>query len=138
LLNGGFVTRHWGIGWRSLRLAVALGALACGHGNDHKPINIRDFSESRPLRDSLLKLVPLGTSLAPALDVMVRSGFKCDTAFHATITVVDGKLGSGPPDMYCWASNRLFTGFQKRVWTVVFLYDSTGVRDVIPHGDIEP
>src|SRR5882757_6793626 len=122
------MARDRGAGWTSLRIAIALGALACGHGNDQKPINIRDFSESRPLRDSLLKLVPPRTSLAKANDVMVRSGFKCDTAFHATITVVDGKLGSGPPDMYCWASNRRFTGFQKRVWTVVFLYDSAGIR----------
>jgi hypothetical protein len=132
------MTRDRGVGWTSLRIAIVLGALACGRGSDQKPINIRDFSESRPLRDSLLKLVPPGTSLAPALDVMVRSGFKCDTAFHATTLVVDGKVGSGPPDMYCWASNRLFTGFQKRVWTVVFLYDSAGIRDVIPHGDIQP
>ena len=65
--------RDVSIEWKSVRVAVALGALialACTSRGDPKPIDIRDFSEARPVNDSLKKLVPVGTPVPRAQAVM--------------------------------------------------------------------
>ena len=129
--------------WKSVRVALALGALVtlgCGSGGDPKPIDIRDFSEARPVNDSLKKLVPVGTPVPRAQAVMEQSGFKCDPQRRSAITVdvVTGKLGSGPPTLQCWNSNRISLGLQHRDWTVVYRYDSAGVRDVTAGYIIQP
>jgi hypothetical protein len=132
---------HYRSGWKSLRVALALGtlvSLACGSGGDPKPIDIRDFSEARPVNDSLKKLVPVGTPVPRAQALMEQSGFKCDPKRHSTITVVNGKLGSGPPTLECWNSNRISLGLQHRDWHVVYRYDSAGVRDVTAGYIIQP
>ena len=129
--------------WKSVRVALALGALVtlgCSQGGDPKPIDIRDFSEARPVNDSLKKLVPVGTPVPRAQALMEQSGFKCDPQMRSAITVdvVTGKLGSGPPTLQCWNSNRISLGRQHRDWTVVYRYDSAGVRDVTAGYIIQP
>jgi hypothetical protein len=127
--------------WKSVRVALALGALVtlgCGSRGDPKPIDIRDFSEARLVNDSLKKLVPVGTPVPRAQAVMEQSGFKCDPKRYSTITVVNGKLGSGPPILECWNSNRISLGLQHRDWTVVYRYDSAGVRAVTAGYIIQP
>ena len=130
----------------ALRVVLGLGAvcavvmtLACERGNQ-KPIDIRDFSETARMNDSLQKLVPAGTTIAQAQTLMEQSGFKCDPARRSTITVdtVPGKLGAGPPRLECWNSNRFFPWFQHRDWTVVYRYDSAGIRDVTASYIIQP
>jgi len=127
--------------WKSGQVALPVGALVtpgCGAGGDPKPIDIRDFSEARPVNDSHRRLVPLGTPVPRAQALMEQSGFKCDPAWHSTITVVNGKLGSGPPTLECWNSNRIFLGLKHRDWTVVYRYDSAGVRDVTAGYIVQP
>jgi hypothetical protein len=128
-------------GWKSVRVAFALGALAalgCTSQRDPKPIDISDFSEARPVNDSLKKLVPVGTPVPRAQALMEQSGFRCDPARYSTITVVNGKLGSRPPTLECWNSNRISLGLQHRDWRVVYRYDSAGVRDVTAGYIIQP
>ena len=130
-------------GWKSMRFAFALGALVtlgCGSRGDPKPIDIRDFSEARPVNDSLKKLVPVGTPVPRAQALMEQSGFTCDPERRSAITVdvVTGKLGSGPPTLECWNSNRISLGLQHRDWRVVYRYDSAGVRDVTAGYIIQP
>jgi hypothetical protein len=137
------VARDLSIRWKSGRVAVALGALVtlgCSSGGDPKPIDIRDFSEARPVNDSLKKLVPVGTPVPRAQALMEQSGFKCDPQRRSAITVdvVTGKLGSGPPTLECWNSNRISLGLQHRDWRVVYRYDSAGVRDVTAGYIIQP
>jgi hypothetical protein len=135
------VAREVSIEWKSVRVSVAVGALValgCTSRGDPKPIDIRDFSTAAHLNDSLTKLVPVGTSVPRAQAVMVQSGFKCDVARYSAIAVVNGKLGSGPPTLECWNSNRIFPGLQHRDWTVVYRYDSAGVRDVTAWYIIQP
>ena len=130
-------------GWQSVRVAFSLGALAalgCTSQGDPKPIDIRDFSEARPVNDSLKKLVPVGTPVPQAQALMEQSGFTCDPQRRSAITVdvVTGKLGSGPPTLECWNSNRISLGLQHRDWHVVYRYDSAGVRDVTAGYIIQP
>jgi hypothetical protein len=124
-----------------MRIALVLGALACGRGNDQKPIDIGDFTEAAPLNDSLRKLVPAGTPVPTAQALMEQSGFKCDPEFHSTITVdiAAGKLGSGPPRLECWASRRIPPlWFNHQDWTVVYEYDGARVRSVNASSIIQP
>lgn len=137
------MVRDLSIGWKSVLVVVAIGAvliLGARRGGGPKPIDIRDFGDEGPMNDTLKKLVPIGTPVPRAEALMHQSGFRCDPARHSTITVdvTNGKLGSGPPTLECWNSNRIFPGYKHRDWTVVYKYDSAGVRGVNASYIIQP
>jgi hypothetical protein len=126
---------------KSALVVVAIGAvliLGARRRGDPKPVDIRDFGDAAPMTDTLQKLVPVGTPVPQAEALMHESGFRCDPALRARITVVDGKLGSGPPQLYCWNSNRIFPWTNHRDWTVVYDYDSAGIRGVYASAIIQP
>jgi hypothetical protein len=124
-----------------VQLIVGLFAfLACGCSAERapKPVDIRDFSSGPALRDTLLRLVPRGTPVSRAQKLMEESGFKCDQRAGIVMDPVARKLGSGPPHLECWNSNRIFPWYQHRDWTVSYRYDSAGVTDVIAGYIIQP
>ena len=137
------MVRDLSMRWKSVLVVVVIGAviiLARRSGGDPKPVDIRDFGDAAPMNDTLQKLVPAGTPVPLAEALMHKSGFRCDPARRSTITVdvAKGKLGAGPPRLECWNSNRIFPGYQHRDWTVVYNYDTAGVRDVRASYIIQP
>lgn len=120
-------------------LAGFLAFLACGcRERAPKPVEISEFSEGGELRDTLQRLVPRGTPVSRAQVLMEESGFKCGQRAGIVVNQVAGKLGSGPPHLECWNSSRIFPGIQRRDWTIVYRYDSSGVTDVIAGYIIQP
>lgn len=117
---------------------IAFLACSCRAERAQKPVDIRDFRSGAVLRDTLQRLVPRGTPVSRAQTLMEESGFQCGQRAGIVVDRVGGKLGSGPPYLECWNSNRIFPGFQHRDWTVVYRYDSAGVADVIAGYIIQP
>jgi hypothetical protein len=126
---------------QSARFVTALAAiLAIGCGKDRDPmrIHLRDFDNGPALADTLKRLVPPGTSLNAAWEIMQKSGFKCGERAGTTIDTTAGKVGSGTPYLQCWESTPINLGLKRREWTVTFQYDSAGVRDVRAGYIIQP
>jgi hypothetical protein len=116
-----------------------LAFLACGcRERAPKPVEVSDFSEGGKLRDTLQRLIPRGAPISRAQALMEESGFKCDQRAGTVVDLPAAKLGAGPPHLECWNSSRIMAGIQRRDWTVVYRYDSSGVTDVIAGYIIQP
>ena len=121
-------------------LTAIIGVLALGCARDRDPlrIHIRDFDSGTALSDTLKRLIRPGMKVSGAWEVMQGNGFKCGERAGITIDARAGKLGSGTPHLECWHSSPISLGLQRRQWTVVFQYDSSGVRDITAGYIIQP
>ena len=117
---------------------VAILAIGCTKDRDPMRIHLRDFDNGPALADTLKRLVPPGTSLNAAWEIMQKSGFKCGERAGITVDTKAGALGSGTPYLQCWQSTPINLGLQRRQWTVTFQYDSAGVRDLFAGYIIQP
>lgn len=117
---------------------VAVLALGCARDRDPLRIHIRDFDSGTALSDTLKRLIRPGTRVSGAWEMMQGSGFKCGERAGITVNTQTGKLGSGTPHLECWHSSPISLGLQRRQWTVVFQYDSSGVRDISAGYIIQP
>jgi hypothetical protein len=117
---------------------IALLALGCRKNPDPNRIELGDFVSGNQLSDTLRKLIPVGTRIPPAWEMMQRNGFDCGERRPITVDLKANKLGSGKPDLECYQSTRMNFGLRKRRWTVVFEYDTTGVTTINSGYDIQP
>jgi hypothetical protein len=117
---------------------LALFALGCKKNPDPRHIDLGDFNSGKQLSDTLKKLVPPGTRVLLASEVMQINGFTCGERSGITVDVNKGELGSGKPYLECYNSTRIDLGLKRREWTVKFNYDSAGVQDVVAGYIIQP
>lgn len=132
-------------GWRNrvahLSRAAAIAAvlaLGCNNNRDPNHIELGDFVSGNQLSDTLRKLIPAGTRVPAVWEMMQGNGFDCGERRPITVDLKANKLGSGKPDLECYQSTRINFGLRKRRWTVVFGYDTTGVRTINSGYDIQP
>jgi len=117
---------------------IALLALGCRKNPDPNHIELGDFVSGNQLSDTLRKLIPAGTRVRVASEVMLRNGFVCAEHGGITVNPTTSALVSGAPDLECYQSTRMNFGLRKRRWTVVFEYDTTGVTTINSGYDIQP
>jgi hypothetical protein len=113
-------------------------ALGCRKDPDPTHFRLRDFSTAPALRDTIRKLVPPGSHLTAVWEMMQGNGFKCGERPGIRVDPQTHKLGSGSPSLECWQSTRISLGLRRRVWTVTFPHDSSGVRDAFARYIIQP
>lgn len=118
--------------------ALALLAASCRKNPDPRHIDLDDFSSGKQLTDTLKKLIPPGTRVVLASEVMQSNGFKCGERAGITVDVNTSKVGSGKPYLECWKSTRIDLGLKRREWSVQFKYDTAGVQDIIAGYAIQP
>jgi len=117
---------------------VALLALGCGKNPDPNHLALGDFVSGNQLSDTLRKLIPVGTRIPVATEMMQRNGFVCGERAPIKVDVKTRTLGSGKPNLECYKSSRLNLGMQRRDWTVVFAFDTTGIKGLNSGYIIQP
>ena len=122
----------------ALTIFVVLFAAGCSRGGERKPINISDYESGASLSATLKQLVPPGTPVARARSLMEESGFECGERAGIVVDQRAGRIGSGKPRLECWESSRIWPGLQRRDWTVVIRYDSSGVVESFGSFIIQP
>lgn len=117
---------------------VALLALGCRKNPDPSHISLGDFASGNQLSDTLGKLIPVGTRIPVAWEMMHRNGFVCAERAPTTVDLKTKTLGSGEPNLECYKSSRMNLGLQRRDWTVVFAFDTTGIKGINSGYIIQP
>lgn len=114
------------------RLAALVALLGLGCKKDPNPnhISLGDFVSGNQLSDTLRKLIPVGTRIPIVWEMMQGNGFGCGQRAATTVDLKTNALGSGTPHLECYQSTRINFGLRRRDWTVVFDYDSTGVKGI--------
>ena len=122
---------------RAAVFAVLLLA-GCKRDRDPRHFDLGDFNSGKQLTDTLTRLLPPGTRLNLVWEVMQGNGFGCGERAATTVDIQKGTLGSGKPYLECYKSTRIDLGLKRRDWTVMFNYDSSGVRDINSGYIIQP
>lgn len=117
---------------------VALLALGCRKNRDPSHIDLGDFVSGNQLSDTLRKLIPVGSRVPVVWEMMQRNGFGCGERAATTVDLKTNTLGSGTPHLECYQSTRINFGMRRRDWTVVFDYDTTGVKAINSGYIIQP
>jgi hypothetical protein len=123
---------------RVAMVAIVVLSLGCGKDPDPTHFHLGDFSTGPALTDTLRRLIPPGTQLTSAWEIMQGNGFKCGERAGVLVDSQTHKLGSGAPSLQCWQSTQVGLGLRRRDWTVTLRHDTSGVHDVFASYIVQP
>jgi hypothetical protein len=111
-------------------LLVTVFVSGCGGGGP-QPNATRNIEKAAPMKEVILREIPIGTPFANAQQFMETECFECAERKNGEFLDEKGEIHGGADFLYCQRKDDAFPPPKKRIWHIMIVKKDEKVAEVV-------